>query len=698
MLFFLLFGFYSLLAQALLLREIPQAFGSHELSLAAALASWLLWTAAGARLGRGRAGSGFGGAALFFAAAVPPNILLARLAPGFLPGLSQPGLFTIVAGSLLLALPAGLANGFAAAAGLRGFPAAFYASEAAGSAAGGVLAVCYFVYFPGLEPVAVLAGAALPLCAARVLQKPFSRAGLAQAGAVAAVFAVLLPAAPLCWRLKPPAPRPSAVILTEGSRLAVTGRGALSYYEDGHLIHAPEDTAPEELAHIPLLSLEKPGRVLLSGSGAFFLLPEVLKHRPASVEIAEPDRSKAEALARAAGGAGSFTLTVKDPRLLGRKSYYDAIFQTVPSPENAAMNRYFTLEYFRAAAAMLRPGGLLVFQLPFAENYVPKETAYTAACVLASAKKVFPYAALIPGSRLTVLLSDRPVRLAPRELAAAYARRGIKNSVVVPSAFPFILDPYRRAWAENELARVKDPPPNTDLDPLAYFRFWRAWLSMVVSPPALLGLAALAAAALLAAFELFRSVSFIQGDRTGEAFLMGFCGMALETALLLAFQARTGRLGPELGLLFAAFMAGGGAGAWAGGKSGLGVLPSELAAAALALGCALWAPALMSAGRPAFWLLAAAAGLTSGSFFAAAAGGNGAEIYSLDLLGGAAGGLATAAFSAPLAGIGGAFYLAGFAGLAALVCGLIGRKTGSLPPAVPDGPCSPSFTASTVKE
>jgi len=41
MVFFLLFGFYSLLSQALLLREIPQAFGSHELSLAAALASWL---------------------------------------------------------------------------------------------------------------------------------------------------------------------------------------------------------------------------------------------------------------------------------------------------------------------------------------------------------------------------------------------------------------------------------------------------------------------------------------------------------------------------------------------------------------------------------------------------------------------------------------------------------------------------------
>jgi spermidine synthase len=442
-----------------------------------------------------------------------------------------------------------------------------------------------------------------------------------------------------------------------------------SYYEDGRLLHAPEDTAPEELAHIPLLSLKKPDRVLLSGSGAFFLLPEVLKHRPVSVEIAEPDSRKAAALARASGGAG-FTLLAQDPRRIGRAGYYDAIFQTVRSPENAAMNRYFTLEYFRAAAAMLKPGGVLVFQLPFAENYVPAETAYAAACVLASARQAFPHSALLPGARLTVLLSDKEIRLDPAALAATYARRGIKNSVVVPSAFPFILDPYRRAWAENELARVKRPPLNTDLDPLAYFRFWRAWFSMVASPASLLGLAALAGAALLAGARLFKGVAFISGDRSGEALLMGFCGMALETALLLAFQARTGRLGPELGLLFAAFMAGGAAGAWAGRLCARGIPEAELFSAALALGCAFAAPQLMGAGRPVFWAIAAFSGAASGLFFALAAGGNGAGIYSLDLLGGAAGGLATAAFAAPLLGIGGAFALAGTAGAGALLCGL----------------------------
>ncbi|MDP2866064.1 MAG: hypothetical protein Q8O90_07465, partial [Elusimicrobiota bacterium] len=128
---FLLFGFYSLLAQALLLREIAQVFTAHELSLAAALACWLLWTAAGVRLGARASGeAAFMTGCVIFAVIAPLNLLLARLAPGLLPGLSQPGLFTMLAGSALLCLPAGLANGYAAGAALRGAPGSFYAAEA----------------------------------------------------------------------------------------------------------------------------------------------------------------------------------------------------------------------------------------------------------------------------------------------------------------------------------------------------------------------------------------------------------------------------------------------------------------------------------------------------------------------------------------------------------------------------------------
>lgn len=666
---FLLFGFYSLLAQALLLREIAQVFTAHELSLAAALACWLLWTAAGVRLGARASGeAAFAGGCLVFAVLAPLNLLLARLAPGLLPGLSQPGLFTMLAGSALLCLPAGLANGYAAGAALRGAPGVFYAAEAAGAAAAGLFTLFYYRHFPGLEAAAALTAPALALCGAYAL-KPFSPRRLAAALAAALALGAANLGPPGAWTLKPPAPKPEVVIQTEGGRLALAGG---SFYEDGRLLFAPESTAAEELAHLPLLALKKPGKVLLHGGGSFFVLPEVLKHKPEAVEIAEPDIFKAMALAgRSKADTKSYTLLRSDARgLKSRENYYDAIFQAGLSPENAAQNRYFTLEYFREAASLLKPGGVLVFQLPFAENYVPPAAAYTAACVLASAREVFPRLELLPGARLTVLASAKPLDLAPASLTAAYTRRGIRTKTIVPSAFPFLFDPYRRAWAAGEIGKVKSPPLNTDLNPLAYFRFWRAWLSMVMSPASFLGLAALAAAGLYAAWRLKGALKFTPEERTGEAFLMGFWGLAFETAVLLAFQAKTGRLSPELGAMFALFMAGAAGGAWAARNSRSGfILLFEGCAAALALACAL-RPELAQAAAGARFLIFSG-GFLSGAFFAAAALKKGGEVYAWDLAGGAAGGLAAAAFAAPITGVSGALYFSALAALAALCGGLL---------------------------
>ncbi len=676
---FLFFGFYSLLAQTLLLREAARVFGAHELSLAGALAAWLLWTAAGiflagkyrARLSTGgdEFPPGFPGACLIMTLAVPANILAARLAPAwFTPGL-QPGLFLMLAGPALLTLPAALLNGVAIGLGLARLPARFYAAEAAGGAAAGIFTVLYFHNFPALSMIAVLSAAALPLASALWLRRPRHKKAAAALIFWTAGLGCLNYAEPSAWRLRPPAPRPALAAETEASRIFTAGPDGKTFYEDGRLLASPEDPAWEELAHIPLLAVKKPERILLTGDRAFFLLPEILKHRPERVEIAEPDLFKARFLsARTGAAAKGLRILGCDLRGLPRGTPpYDAIFQTTPSPDNAALNRDFTAEFFGAAAALLKPGGLLVFQLPFAANYLPPEKAYTIASVLAAARKAFPSVTVLPGERLTVLAGANPPDLAPEKLAAVYSRRGLKTVTVVPSAFPFILNPYRRAWAEDEIQRIKRPPENSDLAPLAYFHFWRAWLSMVATPGSLLGLAALMLCALFAGFIIAGRLSFAPGKRTGEAFFMGFWGLAFETALLLAFQAKTGRLNPELGGLFAAFMAAAAAGALLpGGTSGGRLFVIELLAAGGAFTCANMAGVLFAAGGTAVWALISAGGFLAGSFFSSAAGGFGGDIYAWDLLGGAAGGFITAAFAAPVLGIKGALLCAALAALCAL--------------------------------
>ena len=678
MLTFLLFGFYSLLAQVLLLREISQIFSAHEFSLAAGLAWWLLWTAAGAALARERPRQDFADAALLFTVAAVCTLLLARLAPGALPPLYEPGLFAMLAGPALLCLPAGLLNGFAAGTALRERPSFFYAAEAAGAAAAGLLTVLHSFYFPGVQGAWLLAVAGTALAALRLFPPPFSALRLAFSGLTALLLAGSAVLAPRIWTLKPPAPRPAAVIETSASRLAFTGEPGISVYEDGRLIHTPRNLSyAEELVHLPLLTLPKPGPVLLHGSGAFFAAAEVLKHRPSAVELAEPDRFKAAALAGLRPPWSEAKIISSDIRLLsGMDKRYSAVVHAGAPPENAAQNRFYTLEYFLKVRSLLAPGGLLVFQLPFAENYVPQERAYASACVLAAARGAFAHVEALPGDRLTVLASESPITLNKDLLAARYYARRIKSVTVVPSAFPFLLDPYRRGWATAVLEKVKDPPPNTDLNPLAYFRFWRAWLSMVMSPGAMLGLAALALAAAFAAWRIAGEVSFSPDERSAEAFLVGFWGLAFETAVLLAFQSRTGRLSPELGAMFALFMAGAAAGAYFGaGKSAWRVLLAEAGAAVLAF-TAAWRPELAQAPWGARALLLSG-GFLSGMFFAGAARRRGAVIYAWDLLGGAAGGLAAAAFIVPLAGIRGGLAIAGLAAAAALAGGslaLILRK------------------------
>ena len=687
---FALLGFYSLLAQTLLLREVSQVFGAHELALAGALAAWLLWTAAGvfiaARFARdGTRENASASPRLTFPCLAlilltPASILAARIFPALLAPGQRPGLFLMMAGPALLTLPAAMANGLAAGAALSRLPWRFYAAEAAGAALAGAFTVYYARTFPFISRILILSITGLLLPLAFYLARPRS---LRRAAALVAALALLFGLCALepgAWRLPRPAGKPDLVAETAGSRLVLTGRpGAESFYEDGRLLSAPGDTGPEELAHLPLLALAGPRRVLLTGSAAYFLLPEVLKHKPEAVDIAEPDHFKSSWLAlktreRPAGRPAlktEVTPVFSDLRGLKPAAPYDIIFLTSPGPDNAALNRDFTLESFSAAAARLSPGGLLVFQLPFPENYLPPEKAYTCASVLAAARLVFPSLTLLPGAKLTVIASGTPPDLDPARLAAVYGKRGIRNHTVVPSAFPFMLDQSRRDWAVRSLAGVK-APPDTDLAPVAYFAFWRSWLAMVVTPAALLGLAALLLLAFCCGLSLAGRLSFTPEERSGETFFMGFWAMALETSVLLAFQARTGRLAPELGALFAVFMAASAAGAALPLRNRF--LPAVEAAAALLAGAGAAACAATTAGNTAWiWTLAAAGGALNGAFFRLAAGDKGSRTYGWDLLGGAAGGFITAAFSAPILGIKGSLFCAEAAALCALAGWFRGR-------------------------
>ncbi|MCX5786297.1 MAG: hypothetical protein NTX59_11470 [Elusimicrobia bacterium] len=698
MLLFFIFGFFALLSQALLLREISFLFTAHELSIACALAFWLFWTGAGIRAARQNRrldalveqenAAAFSFA--FFALSVPACMLAARQAARLAQTGLMPGFFEMIAGTLLLTMPAGLAGGVAAAASLRKRGIPFYAAEAAGGALAGICALLYLRYFPGFSPLRLTSACSGVLAAAALLQahksqitasksvKPLKILALAATMAVLAFF----------WRgdarsvfLKGGA-RPAEVFNSTGSRLAVSAAsGAVTEItENGALLAAlPDESGTYETFALPLLARAKPLKILAAGEKAFFAAQELLKHKPGVLEVAEPDRFRAEyILGKLTLKPGAVKITNEDARRLLASSTdsYTAIMLASGGPVNAAANRLYTLEFFRLAAQKLTPDGLLVFELPFSENYISPEQGYLAACLINTARGAFGNITLIPAAnRLTIIASAKPVNLDPSAMTGAYAARKLKNRNAVPSAFPFLLDPYRARWAQASLEKIKNPRVNSDMDPISYFYFWRLWLAMVATPSMLLGLALTALILIVSFAGLFGSSATWKEPAGASSLLIGFWGMAFEAGLILVFQTLTGQLAWKLGALFSAFMAGAALGALTPFKKRETVL---VRAEFMALGLSILAAAVvkntLSCGINTVFICAvaalAAAGAISGWYFSCASALNpqrGPGVYARDLAGAALGAFAASAFAVPLWGLTSAFILSAAAALLALI-------------------------------
>ena len=669
---FFLLGLFSLLTQVFALKELSGLLTAHEAALGLGLSAWLLWTAAGLALTLKTPSlerilegpKGFLSACVVFAFASGANLVILRKAGALLkPGVA-PGLLELILFSFALTLPAALANGACLARGLSEKRLAFYRAEGYGAAAGGLLTLLHAVFFPAADPLLIMGIAALGLIASAPGVPLTSARKLAPAGLAVLLFFG-------GTRLEPPFAIPSyftgasAYARTTSSRLAfIDSGGQKTFIEDGAILaQIPLTEQAETSVQLPLLAHKNPDNILFIGPAGLLLAGEARKHHPKNITVSDPDRFRTAFIMQRAGSeAGRAQTDRTDARLLlkARRETYDIIFQTVPEPLNAAANRFFTLDFFHEAATALKKDGILVFTLPFSENYLPPERAYFAASVIASADAAFKHVELAPGGILMVLASDSAIDLAPETLTASYRIRNIRNIYATPPAFPLLLDPYRRQWALATLGQVKKPPLNTDLNPVAYFYLWKMWLAMFVSPGTLTGLALIAAVLVLLSSRLLRPRTLLQNKDTAGVFLAGFWAMGFEVACLFMFQTWSGQLTWKLGMLFSGFMTG----SAAGGRV-LKIFPRPAARAgalilalALTAGLYVYAPrlgTLAPAGSFALFMgLLFGGGLALGAYFAAAAGaenGTTARLYYSDLLGAALGAFVFSAAIIPLAGL-----------------------------------------------
>ncbi len=614
----LLIGFTATVAQILLMRELLVVFYGNEISLGFLLANWLFWTGIGSSL-FGRKAAWFNdprkamaGLQTLLALALPLTILAVRSSKGIflnVPGeILGPGPMFLTA--LVVLCPFCPFSGGMFSAGSRlicqetgalpaGATGSVYLLEALGSGIGGLIASLMLVRHYTSFQIAFCLGLLNLLAAASLIfrESLWRRVGYA---AILAIFvAGLFPfGAPWMETL-------SLVRLWRGFHLLASQNSAYgnlavvetdssrTLLENGLVLFTVLDPqAAEESVHYALLQHRAPRSVLLIGGGLNGSAAEALKHPLIErIDVVELDPKIFEL------GQHYFTAEMAmlqhEPRvhlhaidgrlfLKSTAETFDVIILNLPEPQTAQLNRFFTVEFFREAAAKLNPGGILSFQLRASENYITPTMGSFLRCINRSLQEVFPEVSTIPGDTAYFFAATQAGTLTDRadDLLQRLKSRHLETSYVREYYLPFRMAPDRMLEMAEQVRPQPETPVNRDFAPVAYYFDIALWstqfngnyrelfasMARIKFRWILSGLTVLLVVAIFIVV-LFRAKGFHFASVASCVGAMGFTLMALEVLLLLGFQAIYGYVYQQLALLVAAMMMGMALGSWLGLRS-----------------------------------------------------------------------------------------------------------------------------------
>ncbi len=682
--------------------------GGSELAWGAVLSVWLAGMSAGARLGVrvGRPGLGAWGPPLMLLASLGAVVLLragpllAGAAPGEVMATGRAAWLWAAAVFPVAAVGGWCFPLLAAALGGAGAAGRAWALEAAGAFVGGTV---FTFALAGL-------GSATALAAALVVVGVVAGRGPAWAAATVLALAVALAApwteavlARLAWDWTG---RPGDLLAwtnTRQQRLELGSGPPLAVYGDGALTAtAPDAYSSGSRGHLLALLHPAPRRVLCVGCLGTGVVPALLAHPLKRLVVVEDDPELARRLPAWLGETVS--LAVADPRVEVRTDdpvrvvaageEVDLILLLDGDPATLRRHRTRTLEFLRACAGRLAPGGVVVVRTTVTDTYLAGAGGELLATLAATLAAALPEVVGIPGEEVLLVAGREGVDagVTAGALAVRWQARGEVDAAFAPAMLGDRLDEHRRRALAEFLHRAQEPP-STAGHPRAVllaalhaegrsgFRATLAAAKMLLAPgwPALAGVVALGC--LLVAWTLARGA-----PAAPLAACVGFCSMGWWVLLLAAWQAAEGSVYAEVGVLSGLFMAGLAAGA---GRAGRGGAPLEWLAAALVGGAGV--SLAIASGLPLLWPravivpLLVAAGACTGCAFPALAtlAGGGDERrgagrgFAADDAGAALGALCVGLFAFPWLGLrGSGLALAGIMA-AALAAVLLQRRRGA---------------------
>ena len=382
--------------------------------------------------------------------------------------------------------------------------------------------------------------------------------------------------------------------------------GQYSVYCSGqHVFSFPDLYEYGPIAHLVLLEHPAPKKVLLIGGGVGGLLSEMLKYPLEELHYVELD-PKLLGITRAYLPEGE-SRALEDIRVKvfyldgrhfvkqggratpgGGKYKYDIIFINMPDPSTASLNRFYTLEFFKEAKALLEPQGVLVTSVSSAVAYIGEMVGNYTGSIYRTLGEVFPYVVVTPGQTNYYFASSAPdtVTTDISTLTSRYKERGIQSNYFSEHHLFTYLQPEQVRFIERQLQNRKDIPLNTDSRPVTYFFNLLLWEQFAGGQllPALHAVSRvklwyffIALGVLLFVRLLMCSVPaclarWSNSYRATQGYTLhtrerrfncllaiattGFAGIVLEIILIFSFQNIYGYIYERIGLIVALFMMG----------------------------------------------------------------------------------------------------------------------------------------------
>ena len=336
--------------------------------------------------------------------------------------------------------------------------------------------------------------------------------------------------------------------------------------------------------------------VLLIGGNPVNDIPELLKYPLRRLVHVELDGDIGRLLDRV--GGPEYWKAVADPRYVeaevdgprfvkASRDLFDIVIVAAPEPTTIALNRFYTLDFYQAVKRRLSAGGFLYTAIEASEN-LQEEAAGLTASICQSLQGVFSRVLVTGGTRNQIFagMDDSPLTFDRQVLFQRSAGAGLRHRYFRPEYFLNAdeISPDKTEFVKKRLAGIK-VSANTALRPISTFYHLMLWSRFSGSQleGLLAGLGRVhynkgwtiigTAGAIVVFISLCLGLGLYRRRNGAEPCLnvrcqwaqgmlglviatTGFCGMAMELALIFMFQSLLGYIYARIGLIVAVFMLG----------------------------------------------------------------------------------------------------------------------------------------------